>query len=256
MTWRFFKQLVIASFHLDTIYRSGFWFSLAGRFIGIAIFFTTYKIIYRNVQYLAGLSEDKALLYFAIYLFIEQVLMTLVARGFNRLPRLVHYGELDRVLVRPVDSQAFVSLQLTSFLSAFNALPPLVLLAYVLIKNPQLFSWWIFPLMIIAIVGIYAIWFIFMTITFIASQFNELANVFTSIMSMLQFPAQIYQGIVAVILTFVIPIGSMILLPVNAAFEPGMGLKLSIWGLVITVILLITSRLAWRLGLRSYMSAS
>lgn len=256
MTWRLFKQLVKASFHLDTAYRSGFWFSVIGRFFAMVVFFTTYKIIYRNVQNLAGLTEDKALLYFAVFAFLQQLLMTLVVRGFNRLPRLVHYGELDRVLVRPVDSQAYVSLQMTSFLSAFNVLPPLVLMIYVLVNNPSLFSWWLIPLIIIAMLGIYAIWFIFMTITFIASQFDELSNVFLSILNMLQFPVQIYQGVIEAILTFIIPIAVMVLLPVNALFQPGMGAWLTIWGTIFVAVLLILSRLAWSLGLRSYMSAS
>lgn len=256
MTLRTFKQIVLASFHLDTAYRSGFWFMVAGRMVSLAVFIATYEVIFRNVQHLAGLNEGQALLYFAVFQLALQTLMTLVSRGFNRLPTQIHRGALDQILLKPVESQLYVSLQLTSFLSAFNILPPLALLLYGFWRVPGTFTWWFIPLMALAIVGMYAIWFLFMTLAFLASQFDQLSEVFSSVLGMLQFPVQIYRGSVGVILTYILPLASMILLPVRVLFEPGLGPWLFTVGLASVTLLLLLTRVAWKLGLRSYASAA
>ncbi len=71
MSWRVIKQIVLASFHLDTAYRSGFWFMVGGRVMGMVGYIATYEVIFHYVERIAGLSEAQALLYFA----------TLAARG-------------------------------------------------------------------------------------------------------------------------------------------------------------------------------
>lgn len=256
MSWRVLKQIVLASFHLDTAYRSGFWFMVGGRLVGMAAYVGTYEVIFHYVERLAGLSEAQALLYYATFTLAMQVLMTLVSRGFNRLPTQIHRGSLDQILLRPVESQLYVSLQLTSFLSAFNILAPLGLLLYGFWRVPGSFTWWFIPLFALTILGMYAIWFLFMTLAFMASQFDQLAEVFSSVMGMLQFPVQIYRGSVGAILTYVVPLATMVLLPVRALFEPGLGPWLFVTGLALVTLLLVLSRVAWKLGLRSYASAA
>ncbi len=256
MSWRVFSQLVRISFHLDTAYRSGFWFAVFGRTLGIVTFLATYGVIFSSVERLAGLTADQALLYFATFTLVQQLLQALFIRGFNRMPTQIHRGQLDQMLLRPIDAQLYMSLQLTSFLSIFNILPALGLLGWAFWRSPEVFTWWYIPLVGLAILGTYAVWFLFMCLAFIATQFSALSEVFSSFFIMLQFPVQVYRGPVAFLLTFVVPLATMILLPVRVLFEPGMGPQLAAGGTILVAGLLVLTRLAWNAGLRHYASAN
>lgn len=256
MTAAVFGRLLRSSLHRDLAYRSAFVFSLLGSLIWIAVFAGTYAVIYTQVQSLSGYSFDQAMVYFATFTLVEQLLHALFSRSLPQLPRMIHRGELDMVLTKPVDAQLAVSLSRVSLLDLVKCIAPAVLLGVFLARAPELFSWWYVPLLLLAIAGCYALWFLVVGVAFYASQLSSLSEFFSTSLRMLQFPPQIYLGAMRAFLYVAFPLAPLVLLPATSVLAPERMAVVAASGAALVVLLLLLSRVFWLLGLRRYASAS
>lgn len=256
MTLSLLRRLLLSSLHVDLAYRASVVFMLLGQVLWIGIFTGTYALIYTQVQSLVGYSFDESMIYYATFMLLVQLLDALFLRAMQALPDLIHRGRLDTVLTKPVDAQLLVLFSRISLLDFVKLIPPAILLAVFLARAPQAFSWWYLPMLLVAIVGCTALWSLMMSVAFVASRIGPLSEMFATSMRMLQFPPQMYRGVVKILLYVLFPIAPLVLLPVQSLLSPALLARSVVVGLALSGILVILARLAWNAGLRRYVSAS
>jgi ABC-2 type transport system permease protein len=171
----------------------------------------------------------------------------------------VNKGELDFVLIRPISSQFLVSIRYVDF----GDLPTAVVgIAYIVIGVGRL---GLAPgpvevgsfvvLVLSALLSLYAIWFILVTLVLWTGRINNIAAVVEPFMGLARMPSDVYQGLAKPILTYGLPIAAIATLPSKALLgivEPGM----VPYQLVLAAVLLWLSHWFWHFSLRRYTSAS
>ena len=216
-------------------------------------------LIFTNVRQVAGWDLDRMFVLTGSFLIVDGFSMALVQRNMQRLSELVNKGELDFVLIRPISSQFLVSIRYVSF----SELPTVAIgLGYVgigigrlgLAPGPVEVGGYV-VLVGCALLSLYAIWFMAVTLVLWTGRINNIAAVVEPFMGLARMPSDVYRGIVRPLLTYVVPIAAIATLPSKALLgilEPG----LLPYQVGLTAVLLWASHRFWQASLRRYTSAS
>jgi ABC-2 type transport system permease protein len=187
------------------------------------------------------------------------VFHTLFSRNFERFSRLVLYGALDSVLVKPIDPQFLVSFWQVNYAGLFRVLIGGAYMVYLVrtlaINVPATaFIGFVFFLFT-GIILLYSIWFIASTITIWYPRLTNIVDVMYTISSMSRFPREMYQQLAWYLFLFLAPLTFIIVTPVrsllrNAAPAEYIGL------VAFSFVFFFVSRKFWKYALRFYTSAS
>jgi ABC-2 type transport system permease protein len=216
-------------------------------------------LIFSNVRQVAGWDLDRMFILTGTFLLVEGLSAALFHRNMQRLSDMVNKGELDFVLIRPISSQFLVSVRYVDF----GDLPTAVVgIAYIVIgvgrlglaPGPVEIGSYV-VLVLSALLSLYAIWFILVTLVLWTGRINNIAAVVEPFMGLARMPSDVYQGLAKPILTYGLPIAAIATLPSKALLgivEPGM----VPYQLVLAAVLLWLSHWFWHFSLRRYTSAS
>jgi len=216
-------------------------------------------LIFSNVRQVAGWDLDRMFILTGTFLLVEGLSAALFHKNMQRLSELVNKGELDFVLTRPISSQFLVSIRYVDF----GDLPTAVVgLGYILIgigrlgltPGPLEIGGYV-VLVLSALVSLYAIWFIVVTLVLWTGRINNIAAVVEPFMGLARMPSDIYQGLAKPILTYVLPIAVIATLPSKALLGIAQP-EMVPYQLVLAAVLLWVSHKFWNYSLRRYTSAS
>ncbi len=184
---------------------------------------------------------------------------TFVLPNMNRFKYEVHEGELDFALVRPVDSQLFVSTRQISFWNAVDIVVGAVVLSWALTGlggrigagEVALFALGLFCGATI----ICSVWLAFTTSAFRLIDIGDLDTIMNSLYDAARWPIRIYPFWLQGTLTAVVPLGVAITVPAEALTG-----RASVSSVVVLVVVtiggLVGARAFWKLGIRVYSGAS
>ncbi|MSS73738.1 MAG: hypothetical protein EXS64_19955 [Candidatus Latescibacteria bacterium] len=216
-------------------------------------------LVFRQVQAVAGWTVDQMLLLMGTYTLVEGTLSTLFGANMAEISRYVNRGELDLVLTKPVSSQFYVSTRLV----AWEALPRVILgiavtaHAFRRLNVPMTAETGMAYLTLLGAglaIG-YSLWLMSVVWVFWTERLSNAGFVFYTFLELGRLPIQAFRGIARTVLTFVLPMAFMTTVPTEAL----MGLfsfEKAATGVLLAVLFLAVSSWAWRIGLRSYASAS
>lgn len=215
--------------------------------------------LFRQVRAVAGWSVDQMLLLLGTYTLVEGVLSTVFGANMRQISQYVNRGELDLVLTKPVNSQFYVSTRLVDW----EAFPRVFLGGGLTVyafrrlgmeATAGVLGGYAATLFAGLVIG-YAVWLISVVWVFWTERLSNAGFVFYTFLEMGRLPIQAFRGVVRMALTFVLPMAFMTTAPTEAL----MGLfsaKTAGGALALAALFLGVSSIAWRLGLRSYASAS
>jgi len=215
--------------------------------------------VFANVQQVAGWDFDRMFILTGSFLIVRGLCAGLCQPNMQKLSELVNKGELDFVLVRPISSQFLVSIRYVNFGALITAV---VGVAYVLIGlarlnlTPGVEATVAYGVTLAtAFVSIYALWFMSVTLSLWTGRINNISSLFDAVVIMGRMPADVYRGVVGVLLTLVLPIAAVATLPAKAllgVLEPA----IIPYQMVLSAALLWASHRFWNFSLRRYTSAS
>ncbi len=235
---------------LTSLMQSSLW--LLWGVIGVLVFF-------QFSGTLGGWTLPQALLVVGLFRIFEGVIDGIMRPNITRIVEHIQKGTLDFVLVKPVDSQFMASLRQINLLVLPDILVGFGLIGYGL----WLGEIWPSPLQIAAflfmlacgIVIAYAIWMLLVTTAFWLVQVENVTELLTAIYETGRFPVTAYSPAIRLVLTFVIPIAFLTTFPAAALIGLLDPLYLGLAPLL-AGLLWWAARAFWRVGLRSYTSAS
>ena len=258
---RLTAMFIQASAQQELAYRANFWIHLLHAFLNLGTGVLGVSVLFSQISDLRGWNYPAALALLAVYLLMEALRSLVVAPSFEALAGME--GEIDRglfdfTLLRPVNTQFFISLRHWNLFSLLDLALALGVLAYALTRPGQAFSLVQVGAFVVALLAglavLYAILLTFASLNFWSPGFL-FTWVFDAVFQMARYPVELYPGWLQLALTWVVPVGVMTTIPVralNGSLSPG-----TLAGSVALALALVTAAsVFFRISLRRYGSAS
>lgn len=182
-----------------------------------------------------------------------------VFRGITWLPRYVQSGTLDLFLTKPIPSQFYISFRYIRVYEIISFLSGLILVLYSLGHIQQAINPFNLLLLVVSLllgaVILYGIYFSLATLSIWMGRFAALNDFFYIIREPLSVPTDFLGKNVSTILTFIIPLGLVVTVPVKLFFS-----KLPPYFIILEVLVAFVafsfSVWFWNFALKNYTSAS
>src|SRR3989338_4015938 len=125
----------------ETEFRTNFLVSFSIGLGWFLLFFIGLEVVFRHTDQLLGWTKWQVVFLLALSYFFEDLVNTGFREGVMGLPADIIRGNIDGVLVKPVDSQFFISFRKVSPIDFFDACFSLTLLIIVTYHANLFVSW-------------------------------------------------------------------------------------------------------------------
>jgi ABC-2 type transport system permease protein len=258
---RLIAMFIQASAQQELAYRANFWIHLLNAFLNLGTGVLGVSVLFSQISDLKGWNFAAAMTILAVYLLMEALRSLVVAPSFEALAGME--GEIDRglfdfTLLRPVDTQFFISLRHWNLFSLLDLGLALGVLGYALTRPGQTFTLIQVGGFVLALLAglavLYAILLAFAALNFWSPGFL-FTWVFDAIFQMARYPVELYPGWLRLVLTWVVPVGVMTTIPVRA-LNGSLAAGTLAGSVTLALVLVTAASIFFRISLRRYASAS
>src|SRR3989344_4534214 len=205
------------------------------------------NIIFSYTKEINSWSKNEVLLLIASSRILVSIFEAIFEKSISRIPEYIKLGQLDAMLTKPISTQFFVTFRLSRPQEIINAFAGVVLFVYSISQLGQSWTAVEFLLLIFnLILGLlifYALYFSMATLAFWLIHFESLGNIYSMMTVPLGFPTNIYGKVVSFLITYILPLGLIVSVPVEIFIHKVYGLILV--EIVVAVLLLIFSNWFW-----------
>lgn len=248
-----------ASVSAEMEYRVNFLMAAISSVMTLAGTVLMFFLFYRTGYEMGGWPWRDALAVVGVFTFLEGMQSTFMTPNRTRVTEHVREGTLDFVLLKPIDSQFWLSVRTVSLWGTPNIVMGLVIVVYALITRETrptvagvLFGG---AALLLAVLMLYSLGYLLCTLTI---WFIKLYNITLAMQALVEtgrYPITAYPMAYQVFFTFVLPVAFMTTVP--AQLMTGRGGAGWLLGAAGVAALLLTLSIAfWRFALRYYTSAS
>jgi len=240
-----FKMNFIADLFIDAIFYGSMYFLWA--------------IIFSYVDVLGDFNQESVTIFLLIMYLTDTVFVFFFGGNTFNLNTMVVKGDLDLVLIKPVNPQFFMSFRyvssysLVSFIILISLLLKLIYEyhGYISIVNFIIFLF----SFILGVLLFYAVEFMISCLVFWYRNFSVGGWLASEVTKYSRRPDSIYKGKFRRIVFTIFPMAMITSVPARVLIF-GPEIKLILSQLIITIVFLLISNLIWNRGLRLYESAS
>jgi ABC-2 type transport system permease protein len=255
---RLWRRFIIAAFVRESAYRFNFAVSVGQGIIQVLLAMLTFVLLYQFTNMIAGWTSAEVLVLVGVYRMIDGWINVQIAPNMFALSETIRNGDLDLILLRPVQSQFLVSSRIIVLPELVNVVIGLALAVFAGlaagVRWDALGIAEAVAFMVCGLVLIYAAWFGVATVALLVYE-NQLNVLFYSLFETARYPVTFFSAPVRTLLTFVVPVAFATTFPVEALLGRGNHPMLII-GIGLAVALLLGTHLFWNYALRRYGSAS
>lgn len=207
----------------------------------------------------AGWTFPEMLLVLGWFVGLKGFLDGAISPSLINVVEHVRKGTLDFVLLKPVDAQLLVSLAKIEPARIIDVFGAFAIFAYAFRKmghHPSLSQVLLAgALLFAALLVLYSIAIIVVSIAFIAVRVDNLLYLFQSIFDVARWPVSVFRGALAIIFTYFLPLALMTTYPALALLGK-LSAGVALGALASTVGFAAFARFVWRLSIGKYTSAS
>jgi len=239
-------------------YRGNFLVEMVGGGAGAAAMVLPLIFVFDHTTLVAGWSFPEALLVTAFFLFLSGVMGGLVEPNLGAIVEGVRSGQLDYVLLKPVDAQLQCSFRRVSPSRIWDFVAATVVGGWALRSLPAPGLPEVAACAGLAIAGIaamYSLWVGVVCLSFYFVRVDNLRYLLDAVTDAGRWPISVYGGWIRIVLTTLIPVGLVTSFPAMALIGR-LDAAMAIQSVVVAVVGLGLSRVAWLRALRHYASAS
>ncbi len=247
----------------ELAFRGNFLVKVSVEVLWLGIMIAFYRTVFARTSHVAGWSEPDYFFFIGCYFAINGLVETLFFENCNEFAELVRTGDLDFLLLRPIDEQFLISLRRIDWGTAPNVLMGGALMIIALVQKGWHFDPGRVVLFVITLTAATAIAYSFMLLLTTTSVWlvrnQSLMEMWWMFSSLARYPKEIFAGPLGEPLgnffTYIVPILVVSNVPANVmvrAFDP----SLVVLTIVAAVVMLWLSRRFFHYALRSYRSAS
>ena len=247
------------SFSIEMEYKFNILIDLITAILGLIGSIFLLSIFFANSREIGGWSFEQALIIQSIYTILNGITNTWFSPNLKEIVNYIREGTLDFVLIKPIDSQFWISLKRISPSGLIEIILGIIVLAYCLYINSISINISLFLLLTISLscsVSIlYSIWFIISTTTIWFVKTWNATEVLRSFLYIGRFPLNSFSFTLRIFFSTVIPITFITSIP----SELILGIA-PIWmiaiEMLVSYVFITMSRKFWLYALKFYTSAS
>ncbi|HGY5539655.1 MAG TPA: ABC transporter permease [Prochlorococcus sp.] len=226
--------------------------SLAGSIFVLSLFFG-------QGRELGGWSWEAALVVQGIYTFLDGVSSTWLRPNLSAIVTHVREGTLDFVLLKPIDSQFWVSLRIMAPAGLPEIGLGLVLIVWAASRAGASLSLGtsLVAVLMLFVGGVilYALWFVIAATSIWFVKTWNATEVLRAVLASGRFPVSAYPPTLRLVFTLVLPVAFLTTVPAEVILGRAAMPMLAL-GMFLAVLFFLGSRAFWLFALRYYTSAS
>jgi ABC-2 type transport system permease protein len=266
VVWRYARllgQLGRYTLARELAFRGNFLVKVSVEALWLSILLAFYATVFAKTSRVADWSENQYLFFVGSYFALNGLIECLFLENFNEFAELVRTGDLDFLLLRPVDSQFLISCRRVDWATAPNILMGMAVMGIGLVRM----HWQFDPVRVGAFLvtffcGLmiaYSFMLVLTTFSVWLVRNQSLMEMWWLFSSLARYPKQIFEGTGAAPLgfffTFVLPILLVSNVPAMTMVR-ALDWQMVGYTVVATVVCLWASRRFFTRALQSYRSAS
>src|SRR6266481_9990297 len=240
-------------------YRANFVASVLGTLFSMATALLTLSLFFHHTTNLGGWDYWEIVVLLGVFNALTGVIEAVLRPGIGQLAGEVRSGELDLVLVKPVDAQGFVSFRRLDLWRLSDVVLGLALAGYALTRLgriPSVAQLAAFALALAAAaVVVYAIWVVLMSLAFWFVSVENIAVLFDALYEGARYPVSAYPGALRFLFVYLVLIAWTTTIPASA-ITGRLGPAIALAAGAVAVAAFALSRLLWQQALRRYTGAS
>ena len=262
----FFRNALVR----EMTFRGNFLINLVTRAFWFTAQITLFKIIYSNVDFISGWTEPQYFAFMATGMLINAIIETFFMPNCANFSELIRTGNLDFVLLKPIDTQFLISCEKMQLAMVNQIVLALSLLGYALYKIGEPLSFFqIVTYLIFLVVGVAFFYSLMITLASMSVWMGRnqgLYDFWFYITVFARYPRSIYNGVdpdrleagevLQTAFTFIIPILLVVTVPASVIAKSIDNWKFPAIALGTSLLGLVVSRRVFNTALRSYRSAS
>jgi len=217
------------------------------------------SIFFQNNVYVGGWKFEQALIIQGIYTILNGITNTWFNPNLTEIVKHIREGTLDFVLLKPIDSQFFISLKKINPSGLLEIMLGFCLLLYCIKINQIIFNISFLILFLITIICsicvLYSLWFFISTTTIWFVKTWNATEVLRSFLYIGRFPLNSFSFSLRIFFSIFIPIAFITTIPSEVFLGLSQSWKILL-EVMVTSVFLYTSRKFWLYALKFYSSAS
>jgi ABC-2 type transport system permease protein len=224
--------------------------NLTGSLFGLFLF-------YRTGYTFSGWKWEEALVVLGIFTILQGFSSTFLAPNLSRIVDRVQQGTLDFVLLKPINSQFWLSANTVSPWGVPDIIFGAVLLLYSANKlGVEIGNYFLTAIpLLFGMVSLYSIWFMLGATSIWFVKIYNVTEVLRGFLEAGRFPMAAYPVAYRFFFTFIVPVAFLTTVPAEAMLGRGDIVWIAEAG-ILAIALLFASRYFWQFALRFYTSAS
>jgi ABC-2 type transport system permease protein len=255
LAWLFFRMSLLN----EMAYRANFVLQIFQSLLNLATALLLMQTIFSYTSVFSGWHQPELLALIGTYFLVGGCINLVLQPSMSHFMKDVRQGTLDYVLLKPGDSQALVSIQRMEVWKLVDIMLGIILIFVAGLWGHMHPGVWEYLGFVITLLSggaiIYAFLFFLSTLVFWYVRIENILVIFQSIYETGRWPVTIYPGWLRMILTFVVPVAFAITIPVQALIGQ-LSWYLAAGSVTLALVLLIGTRLFWKIGVRHYTGAS
>ena len=216
-------------------------------------------LFYRTGYQMGGWHWRDALAVVGVFTFLEGMQATFMAPNRTRVTEHVREGTLDFVLLKPIDSQFWLSVRSVSLWGIPNIVMGAALIVYSLLSRetvpPLIGVAFGLLALALAVLMLYSLGYLLSTISIWYIKLYNITMAMQALVETGRYPITAYPAAYQGFFTFVLPVAFMTTVPAQLMTGQG-GTGWLLGAVVVAGLLLAMSIGFWRFALRYYTSAS
>ncbi len=248
-----------ASLSLSLQYRLEFVIEGLLALLWMAVTLVPLLVVFGTRASVAGWTFAEMLVVLGWFVALKGVLEGTLSPSLLQVVEHVRKGTLDFVLLKPADAQLLVSLAKIEPWRVIDLAGAGVIFAYAFreIGHPPAPADVLLAagLLFAAVLVLYSIAILVVSIAFIAVRVDNLLYLFQSVFDVARWPSSVFRGTLAIVFTYVLPLALMTTYPALALLGK-LTTQTAIGALLGSVAFAAAARLIWLASIRRYTSAS
>jgi len=257
--FKVYKNFLFTSLASEFEYKTNILIDLITAILSLIGSIFLLSIFFQNKGSIGGWEFEEALIIQGIYTILNGITNTLFNPNLTEIVKHIREGTLDFVLLKPIDSQFFISLKKINPSGFLEIILGFCLLLFCIRLNQINLNFSFLTLSLITLICsiciLYSLWFFISTTTIWFVKTWNATEVLRSFLYIGRFPLNSFSLSLRIFFSIFIPIAFITTIP----SEVFLGLS-QLWKILLEVIVAIvfvmTSRKFWFFALRFYSSAS
>jgi len=256
---RIYKAIIkINSAHI-LAYRANFINNLFSSFIWGVFNIVWIGLLTNKATQVFGWRREELVMIAVGYVLLTGVYYSIFSHSFEIFSRTIDRGELDSLLLKPLDSQFQVSMMHISYSSLIRTiLGTGFLIWWIVSHNYSIGLFQIVSYILLIGIGVcmmYAVWFLFLTLLIWYPNLGNMVEFLYTINGFARYPTEMLKKSGSVLLLIFIPVSLIVSTPVKALLQKNAGGDVFLL-VGISIVLVGLSRMFWKFALKHYTSAS